>query len=352
MRNCVVLIPAYNPNDKFVLYLDSLIKSGFDKIVVVDDGSDENHDKLFNEIANRQGCILLRHATNMGKGAALKLGFDYYSQNLMTHYQGVITADSDGQHTVNDVCMLDSVLANQENTMVLGVRDFDSDSVPWKSKLGNKITSKIIKSLYGKYILDTQTGARAFSNDIIGFVTDIEGNRFEYETNVLLMTIQNKINIIECSIITVYNDNNSETHFRPLVDSVIIYSIILKQFIKFGFSSISSFFVDITIFTGFVFLLRTLDILNPIVISTIIARSISSLYNFWINKKWVFSHKGKYRKTIIKYYTLCFVQMIISAYAVNFIFLYTHINVTIVKIFVDTVLFFISYRIQKRWVYK
>ena len=173
------------------------------------------------------------------------------------------------------------------------------------------------------------------------------GERFEYEMNMILDAHENKIKILEIPIETVYIGENTSSHFNPLLDSMRIYAV----FFKFILSSISSFLVDIIAFTILVACLHNL-VDAYIIIATYNARIISALFNYLINKNKVFKNNTKSSKTIIKYFILCIIQVTLSAFSTSAIFNLTHINVTLIKVIVDAVLFFISFNIQRDWVFK
>ena len=125
-----------------------------------------------------------------------------------------------------------------------------------------------------------------------------DGERFEYEMNMLIETKKYNINIIEEKIETVYEQNNKSSHFNPLKDSYKIYLI----FIKYILSSSISFILDIALYK-ILFNILILKINNyAILLSTIGARIVSSLVNYKINKDKVFKQVNS--KSIIKYYIL------------------------------------------------
>ena len=62
----------------------------------------------------------------------------------LDEYNGVVTADSDGQHRVEDVIKLAKEVEENPDTLILGCRDFDLEQVPPKSKFGNKITMELL----------------------------------------------------------------------------------------------------------------------------------------------------------------------------------------------------------------
>ena len=118
----------------------------------------------------------------------------------------------------------------------------------------------------------------------------------------------------------------------------------------FFFSGGVSFAIDIALFTALNYFLHPFIHNEAIVVSTIIARVLSSLCNYYINSRWVF--KNYDMNSIIKYYALVLIQMLVSAWTVfEMSRVFAHIHVTIIKIAVDIVLFFVNYCIQKRFVF-
>ena len=179
MRNGVILIPALNPPRELLDYIRGLISEGFEQIIVVDDGSDSSFKDIFDTISGWKECTVLKHALNLGKGRALKTGFNCFL-NEFSQYRGVITVDSDGQHSINNVIDLDNALnTGNENSIYLGCRDFNAQQVPFKSRFGNKLTSGAFRVLYGMKISDTQTGLRGFSGGIIKNLLALGGERLE-----------------------------------------------------------------------------------------------------------------------------------------------------------------------------
>ncbi len=152
LRNSVLIIPSLNPGMDLVSYVTSLVSNGFQKIILVDDGSTDAHKSVFKTLRKFPECEILVHAVNLGKGRALKDAFNYYLNHFSAEYKGVITADSDGQHTVEDVLKLDYLLGQYPDSLILGTRDFSLSSVPLKSRFGNKLTRGIMKFLiWGGY---------------------------------------------------------------------------------------------------------------------------------------------------------------------------------------------------------
>lgn len=346
----VILIPALNPDKKLLAYIEELISAGFKNIIVVDDGSEKEYQVIFKTLQQYEEVVLLRHARNFGKGRALKTGFNYFLNRWEddANVHGIITVDSDGQHLTSDVVKVSNALDNTEHeTLFLGTRNFDYDFVPFKSKFGNKTTSSVFAFLYGRKLSDTQTGLRGMSKGLVYEYLDLTGERFEYEINMLMQATRCKHMIEEVPIETVYVDNNNETHFRPVQDSWKIYKVMLGGFVKYIFSSLSSSLIDIVAYRIFLSMFIACTTNTQIFLATALARVLSSMYNFMVNKKMVFGSKGDIRTQMVKYYVLCVGQMLVSAGAVMLLDYVLGWNKVLEKVIVDTILFFISYHIQK-----
>ena len=355
MKDYVILIPALNPPSQLISYVSRLKKDGFKNILLVNDGSRAEYNELFSKISDIEGCRVITHKENMGKGRALKDAFLYFLEEKKSgdfeDIKGIITVDSDGQHTVEDVEKIAAYMDENGDCLVLGTRDFDAENVPPKSKIGNKFTKSAFRLFTGCEISDTQTGLRGIPVSMLDEFTKIKGERFEYETAVLMDCIKRGIKIREVPIQTVYVDGNSETHFRPVVDSVKIIRVVVGTFTKYIMSSLCSFLVDYGLFCLILLVTGTLfDKSLGIWISTIIARICSSLFNYTVNKRVVFaSDKGS--KTIIYYYILAAVQMALSAFFVWCLSLSGLIDARLAKLIVDTILFLVSYQVQKRIIF-
>lgn len=344
-----VIIPAFEPDEKLIKLLDELCAEGVEPVIVVNDGSNEATYGHLYEAARERGAIVLDHAVNMGKGRALKTAFNY----CLSKYKdliGVVTADSDGQHAVSDIKKCMQALLDDPEALILGVRDFDLAGIPARSVFGNKLTSKVMKFLVGLGISDTQTGLRGISSDFMKFLLTEKGERFEFETNMLLDTKELGIRIKEVPINTIYLEENRSSHFNPVKDSIRIYTV----FLKFLVSSLSSSVVDIVLFSIFCAALKNVPLaIGYIMVSTILARIISAVYNFLINYRVVFRGKGSRMRAAVRYFLLAVCIMLLSGALVSFFHgLIPGAPEALVKIPVDCLLFLLSFFIQREVVYK
>jgi len=353
VRDAAILIPSLEPDERLTAYITKLSDCGFGHIVVVDDGSSEKYQSIFREVERIERTVVLHHDVNRGKGIALKTGYQYILDNLQDA-EIIITADSDGQHTVPDCVHLAEEAHKGEKALYLGSRDFSLPNIPPKSRSGNRITSIVFKVLYGQYLPDTQTGLRAFRREELPFMINVEGERFEYEMKVLISCSRAGIKMVPVTIETIYENENEGTHFHPIKDSFRVYKVILGSFFRFMCSSLTCVLIDNGIFN----LLNLAVFANGkkndaffILLSTIIARVISASVNFMLNRKLVFGDKGNAGQAFIRYAILA-VSIILLSAGGTWLLGQTGMSSTVAKLIVDTILYFVSYRFQQQWVFK
>ncbi len=347
MCSCCAVIPSLNPDENIIEVVKRLKDNGFEDIILVNDGSAS--DEIFVRLHKEYGCAVIKHCVNLGKGRGMKNALNYYMNNFSDRYSGVVFVDDDGQHDVDDVLKCCKCLEENMDKLVLGVRDFSKSNVPLKSRWGNRITSQFFRFFCGLDISDTQTGLRAVSNEIIPYFIAVNGERYEYETNMLLETPKYNIPIAEVPIKTIYKGNNEKSHFNPIKDSAAIY----KNLIGYFSSSIASAVIDLAAYQIMFMLLSAAAGFFRIGVSTAVARVISSAFNYTVNKKLVFASREDAKKSLVKYYVLCVLQMVASyggVYGLSLLF--GGEDTLWIKIIVDCILFFISFKIQQLWVFK
>ncbi|MBQ8135877.1 MAG: bifunctional glycosyltransferase family 2/GtrA family protein [Clostridia bacterium] len=358
---CCVLIPSLSPDHRLEEYADELVEAGFGGLIVVNDGSSAEYDPIFERLAAKDKVTVLRHDINRGKGQALRTGFAHILEH--TDFQGVITADSDGQHTVKDTLHLAQLLEADKPQLLLGSRDFSrhSTQVPPKSRMGNRITSVVFHLLYGPKLPDTQTGLRAFDRSLIPMMLKVSGDRFEYEMNQLMYCARDRIPMVAVPIETIYHDENKGTHFHPVRDAWRIYKLIFGNFFRFMSASVICFLVDFILFHVLSQFVLPTFMPNPVallgsdlrqLIATYGARVVSSVLNYKLNKRFVFSLKSC-KGAPLRYFLLCVLAATVSGLLVGILHrLMPQVSPTIFKIPVDLRIFLVNYRLQQSWVFR
>ena len=350
----IVVIPAYQPDEKLLKTVGEILEQTDYAVVVVDDGSAPERQTYFEQLPD--SVTVLHHEVNRGKGAALKTAFTWFLANRSDGL-GTVTVDGDNQHHPADTrACCEHMLTTGRIT--LGCRDFSQPQVPPRSRFGNRCTSAVFRLFCGIRLSDTQTGLRAFPRDTLSFLTEVSGDRFEYETNMLLEMKNRNIPFDEVSIRTVYIEENKSSHFHVLRDSWRIYRLILGHFFRYTASSLFCAAIDSGAFALLSALLS--GMLHGAALTaaaTGIARLCSSVLNFFINKKLVFHSEESTGSAMLRYYALAVPQLIAQFLLTQGVCALLHIPDTATGlrtlwyVLVMVVLYFVGFTIQRRWVF-
>lgn len=348
--NVSIIIPSLNPDKKLLEVIHDLLAVGFQDIILINDGSDTAHMDPFRQAQTIPEVTVLTHPCNCGKGRALKTGFSYVLEHR-SGSDGVVTVDGDGQHTAKDILACATEMARLKGHLVLGVRDFSNPQVPRHNRWGNRLTCGALRLVCGVRVRDTQTGLRAIPAVHLPALIQTRGERFEYETEMLLETRRLDIPIAQVTIDTVYLEENKSSHFRVVRDSFLIYRMIFR----FAISSLGATAIEFLLYSGILLLLesRTSRELR-LLAAYLTARLISSVVNYTVNRKAVFRSSAPVSQTIWRYFLLCICQ---AACSYGLIYLLTELSNAALtgeilwKVPVDVLLFLVSYQIQRRWVF-
>jgi len=332
-----ILIPAYEPDGRLLRLVRELIDHCGYPILLVDDGSGPRFTQVF-QAAKLMGCHVLRHERNRGKGEALKTGF----LHLIGHgeAEGVVCADCDGQHDTADICRVAQETLRRTETAILGSRSF-TGRVPLKSRIGNSLTRLVFQASAGYRIQDTQTGLRGYPAAMMLWLCEIGGERFEYELNLLLAIKPAGWKIREIPIRTIYDPGNHSTHFRPIVDSVKVY----LPFLKFSAASLAAFGLD------FLLLMILSATSGNLLLSVVLARVFSSVFNYACNHKLVFTRKANGpARSAPRYFALALVILCLN-YLLLRLMTAASLPLAVAKLVTEALLFVLSYQAQKHLVF-
>ncbi len=335
-----ILIPAYNPDEHLVELVATLDDMAVEHIVIVNDGSHTWCRGIFDRVSALPRVTVLEHCTNLGKGAALKLGlnFLYFSMRESTY---VVTADADGQHLAEDIARIGEKSAAIQDSLVLGTRFWGKEEVPFRSALGNTITRLVMQFLMGIKVADTQTGLRAIPKTFIPRFVAIKSNGYEFELDMLLATKTEDWPICEVPIQTIYLEANQLSHFNPVVDSLRIYFTLLR----YGISSIATTAMDL------LFFILVFQYFDSLLFAQYAARTLSGTFNFFVNKNLVFRASGSAPLAAAKYVALVYVMAIIAHGAIILLSESLSIPVTIAKVVAELLLFPCTYALQREIVF-
>jgi putative flippase GtrA len=332
-----VLIPAYEPDDRLVSLVAALRCADLD-VLVVDDGSGPRFARTFDEV-RALGATVIGEATNRGKGHALKAGFAWLAERRPG--SDVVCADCDGQHLVPDILRVADRVAAADGAMVLGARRF-TGRVPLRSRWGNAITGLLVRTATGLPVHDTQTGLRGYPASMLGWLQTVDGERFEYELDLLLRASQDGVALEEVEIETVYLDENASSHFRPVIDSARVYAPLLR----FSLSSFGSFLVDT------VTLLALVAATGALLPSVVAARVLSSTVNFVANRRLVFAGgRAKSLRAAATQYGVLAATLLAANFGILTALTGIGLSLLPAKVLTEVALFAASYQLQRTVVF-
>ena len=334
-----VLIPAYRPAEPLLDVIGALANSGVEAIVVVDDGSGPAWEPIFERVREFPKVHLLRHATNLGKGAALKTGMEHVLSELLNCI-GVITADADGQHHPDDILSVARTLADKPDQLVLGARLFDGP-VPLRSRVGNAVTRTVFRTLVGQDLQDTQTGLRGVPRAMIPDLLRIDSNGYEFELDMLLVAKHQGRPVIQRTIRTIYEPGNKSSHFNPLLDSLKTYAVLLR------FTSVS---IVTALLDNLVFFLAYSQVHN-ILVSQVAARSVAIAFQFTAARRVVFLSHGRAGIQFAKFLSLALAHAVVSYAMIRGLVDGRGLGVVFAKPLAEGLLFIASFVLQREFVF-
>jgi glycosyltransferase involved in cell wall biosynthesis len=338
-QNIGVVIPAYRPDRRLISLVTELADSGFRAIVLVDDGSGPAHESVFEEASLIPVVRVLRHAINLGKGAALKTGINYALCEF-PGLLGVVTADADGQHRSEDICKVAARLQEFPSSLILGSRDFEND-VPLRSQVGNAVTRHVVHWLLGQKLKDTQTGLRGIPGGFAASLLKLTSSGYDFEIDMLVNAKTHSVSIVEEPIECVYEPGNRSSHFNPVIDSAKIYRVLFR----FCSASLLTSFVDNLVF--YLVYRHGAHLLG----SQVAGRSVAVLLNYWMVRKAVFLAKDRHASVFPKYLAVVVASGTVSYASIRLLAATTHLPVLLDKISVESLLFFVNFAVQRHWTF-
>lgn len=206
-----VVIPVYNHARNIERVARQALKLGF-PVVVVDDGST---DQTVDIVRRLPGLLRLRHAVNVGKGAALQTGFEAAA----VFADWAITIDADGQHRPEEARRLAAAALNGQRAIVVGRRRGMADRhVPWTSRFGRGFSNLWVRAAGGGRLNDSQSGFRVYPLPEV-FALDVKARRFQFEVEVLAKAGWQGLPVREVPVSVDYHPGAPRvSHFRPFID--------------------------------------------------------------------------------------------------------------------------------------
>lgn len=351
-ENITVIIPSYCPDDRLLAIVQGLIAAGADDIAVINDGSGKEYEPVFDEVRRMPCCTVIEHASNRGKGAAIKSGMVFCLTERPAS-RGIVTVDGDGHHRVRDAVSCAHRMISS-GRVIIGQRGRNDKTISPRGRYGNRITSFAISVVCGFNIPDPLSGLRGIPAKFLPVFLKTKGDRYDFETNMLLDLKRKSIPFRLFSITGEFFPDGKKSHFRLFRDSAGIFAEILRYFgqqFRYMLSSALCYSFEYIVYR---ILLGYLPVLG-ITLTNYICRAMAGSLNFFINKKVVFRTKKKNITTAVRYLAVSVFVMLLSTeliVIINKLFLTEKNTVAkFVKLPVDFAMFFVSYFLQKKWVF-
>ena len=220
MDKICILIPAYNAQGTLGSVLKKIEPLKSD-IIVVDDGSSDETKRL----ALENGVQLLEHSLNLGKGAALRTGFQYI---LQRDCRVVITLDADGQHDPAEIPFLLKIFQSVKPDILIASRAMEFGKMTFLRRFWNRLGVKAVSRLCHSDITDSQSGFRLIRTEVLKAV-DLTTSRFETELELLIKACKKGFSVLCVPISTPRIDGTGSTHFRPVVDTWRVCMLFLRS---------------------------------------------------------------------------------------------------------------------------
>jgi len=211
---CAILIPVYN-NEKTISRIIEQSLQHCSDVIVVDDGSTDTTNQQISQLTN---ITLMVNHTNIGKGSALKMGFEYAFEEGFTH---VITLDGDGEHNPNDISVFLETLKECTDTLWIGseyLSTSETNSPTIRKRVGRRIGNSFMQLFTGFKLTNSHSNFRLYPLTPLEPL-ELRSKRFEYEQEVLIESAWAGVPLCEVSITPVtVSSEEYVSHTSPLKD--------------------------------------------------------------------------------------------------------------------------------------
>jgi glycosyltransferase involved in cell wall biosynthesis len=218
-RTCI-LIPAYNAQNTLGEVLEKIRPLNIDTLVVDDGSLDETK-----RVAREYGARVVEHPLNLGKGAALRTGFQHV---LKGDYDMVITLDADGQHDPSDIPFLLKVFHSVQPDILIGSRAEAFGEMTFLRRFWNRLGVKAVARRCHADITDSQSGFRLIHNEVLRGI-ELSSSCYEAELELLIKACQKGYGVLSVPIKVHRIDGTITSHFRPVSDTWKVCKLFLRS---------------------------------------------------------------------------------------------------------------------------
>ena len=324
----VILMPVYNPDERIVNYVKKLKENNY-QVILINDGSKSEYHSLFEKMVH--DCKIISYPFFKGKGYAIKEGIHYIKEHLQDK-KGIIILENE----------YDLIHINHIRTLI----NKNSQKMWVVHHKGKRFLTKLFSMIYNKEFIDVDSELFAFSMNYIDQMMAVDENCYEVQS--LIQSVQNNQEIEEIQL------ENKQEPFHLKNKTIQIMYVIFLHLIRFISSSIISSVIDVLlawILLDILKLWMTSDFWR-IALSSLIARILSTIVNYVINKKYVFKGMNNSKQTAIRFLVL---TVIITVLSTLFVYATSSLHIMsekLAKPVGDLLLFLLSYSAQTKWVFK
>lgn len=216
--NLIALIPVYNAAGHVGKVVRQTLAQ-VERVLVVDDGSTDGS----GDEAHEASAEIIRHEVNRGKGAALKTGL---ARCRELGCEWIILLDADGQHDPDDIPRM---CAGRDSgaKLIVGNRMTQAHKMPFRNRMGNRLSSWALSRLCRQPLPDSQCGFRLLHRSLLD-VLKLTADRYEVDSEMLILAARAGHRILSVPVATIYADERS--HIRPMKDTIQVIRLLLRYY--------------------------------------------------------------------------------------------------------------------------
>ncbi len=222
-----IILPMYNEEKTIKSVLEKLPYNDSIEIIVVDDHSTDCSLEKIEEVQLEREIKVISHKKNQGYGGAIISGISQSKGNI------IVTMDSDGQHSPDDIFNLVKPIFEEEADYTIGSRYKGTYfyQLPILTRLGEVLVEKLIQIFFGVKIMNNQTGYRAFNRKILPIFNNTKYYGYAFCTEQILKASISNYRIKECPI-KVYRREYGSSNVKLMKLTRRIFSCLFYYFIR------------------------------------------------------------------------------------------------------------------------
>ncbi len=333
------LIPIFRPKEEIRGFVEGLVSGGFSRVVIVDDGSGREYSEVLESLAKIPSVTLLRHLVNLGRGAAIRTGINYFGVEQPS-CRGIVLVDTDLECPVEDVVKVARTSLNRPNSLIVGVNE-NGEPKTLKSKLQRRALRSAYRFMVRGRIPANPTGLRGIPSRFFPFLLTLSSNGYDYEMDMLVELSMRGVSFVEVPISFTEKSIDQKSRFRPVVDSLRTIFV----FLRFILASLTTAGIDFAVFSLIYYLSRN------ILLSVFLARIVAGTFNYTVCRTIVFHSRKSIVKSLVEYVFLVSTMAMISYAVLTAAVKFLGFDVYFAKVLIEAILFAANFAIQQNVIF-